>query len=122
MTRGQRMTLSSRPRRVEADALGPRPAHRAAGIGAQDRRNVARRDRRLDAASCRATPPDELDAVVELPLEAGRIANDNPLDEAPVEELAGPFGATARQLADHLGEALQLRMDRAALAHAVPAS
>ena len=102
-----------------ADALGPRPAHRATRIGAQDRRNSRDLERRLSASSCRALRPDEFDAVVQLPLEAGWIANDNPLDDAPVEELAGPFGATARQLADHLGEALDLRMDRAAFAQAL---
>ena len=122
MTRGQRMTLSSRPRRVvrtrsvRVRLIGPPElARRTGGVPAPG--EMA--DLHHHAARSR---PDEGDAVVQLPLEAGWIANDNPLDDAPVEELAGPFSATARQPADHLGEALDLRMDRATVAQCVPAS
>ena len=79
-------------------------------------------ERRLSASSCRAFRPDEFDAVLQFPLEAGRIAHDDPRDDAPVEKLAGPFGATTLQIACHLGEALHLRMDCAAFAPGVPAS
>ena len=68
MTRGQRMTLSSRPRRPRGDAFRPRAAH----LGPPE---LARRTGETAApghqsrASCRLNPPDQLDAAVDLALE-----------------------------------------------------